>query len=151
MAKKLMSFRVAPDLANYLAKQSEVLGISVTEIVNRLLRWAVQNVPEGFFQTASLVSNTSIPIIPESNLTVAGGNPAISDDYAQFEKLITEMKEQLSNEMKEQLSNEMREQSNAMKKEFSKFREEHRANFNISDDTANQTERKLVGNGNGVN
>ena len=132
MAKKLMSFRVAPDLADFLVDQSEVLGVSTTELVNRLLRWAVQNVPEGFFQTASLGSNTSIPISPESNPTVAGGNPEVSDDYAQIEaqikKLMTEMKEELSNEMKEQLS---------------EFHEERRANSNTSDDTANQTEKKI--------
>lgn len=59
MARKLMSFRLAPDLANFLTSQSEILGISVTELVNRLLRWAITNVPEGFFQTASLVTTSN--------------------------------------------------------------------------------------------
>jgi hypothetical protein len=147
MAKKLMSFRLAPDLAGFLVQQSEVLGVSTTELVNRLLRWAVQNVPEGFFQTVSLASNSgdlrvdkpptrekisastgSQQLLPNNNSITKVSpsledNPEVVGDYEQIEKVISKTIElkmkNFSNQIKEQLSNEITKQLSELREEDS--------------------------------
>lgn len=169
MAKKLMSFRLAPDLASFLVQQSEVLGVSTTELVNRLLRWAVQNVPQGFFQAASLatgnldINNPSAdkkeppPIDSQKPLPTADvqsvpqDDSAVIEEYAQIQKAMFEKLEQISNDLKEQLSDEMERQ-------LSNFREEYNDNSRAAEDTGKagnshtlgDTGKTLVGNGNTI-
>lgn len=57
--RELVSFRLDPDLAKRLREQASLQSISLTELANRLLHWAVQGVADGFPQGAAI---TSVPM-----------------------------------------------------------------------------------------
>jgi hypothetical protein len=65
--RELVSFRLDPELSAFLRDQARLQGVSLTELVNRLLRWAVQSLPTSPSQGATVPSapqQHSLPSTP---------------------------------------------------------------------------------------
>ncbi|WP_424094335.1 ribbon-helix-helix domain-containing protein [Moorena producens] len=112
MSRKLVSFRLSEDLAQALKERAEEMGISVTELINRLLRQGLEtddSVEERLTVVEASVENlrkqtnvTDLALAIQGVTQSLGGSPVPKTD-SNVERRLDELQE-LFMEMKENLN-----------------------------------------------